>query len=206
MKAKARATFFAIVGMILFSINTETRGQVFWLGFNGGATHSWFSSPEFDNLLTDDTWGWNFGFFTRFGKRPFYQAGVSWTRAQSPMKIYVTDNHIIEDQVSFNNFDVMVKTGYEIIRRPIFKWHVNGGPFIGTSFLFGTSTFEIEDDDMRNPQFGLAGGTGFQFMNLIFDVDYQQHLTDLFTEDEIGGGTDFDSHLHHITLKAGFIF
>lgn len=192
--------------LVFLTAGKEARSQVFWLGLNGGATHSWFSSPKVDNLVTGAGWGWNLGFFVRYGKRPFYQAGVYWTRAQSLMKFYVTDTYIIEDQVPFNNFDVIVKAGYEIIHKPIFKWHVNAGPFIGTSFLFSTNVFEIESDDMKNPQFGFNAGTGVQFMNLIIDVDYQYHLSDLFIGDEIDWGIDFGSHLHHVTLKVGFIF
>jgi hypothetical protein len=88
----------------------------------------------------------------------------------------------------------------------MFKWHVNAGPSIGTSFLFSTNTFEIESDDMKNPQFGINTGTGIQFMNLIIDVDYQYHLTELFVGDEADLGIEFGSHMHHVTLKVGFIF
>ncbi len=206
MKAKIRPTLFALLLAMLLSGSQEARGQVFWLGLNGGATHSWFTSPKADNLVTADGWGWNLGFFARYGKRPFYQVGLYWTRAQTDMKYFLTESFVIEDRVPFNNFDVIVKAGYEIIREPMFKWHVNAGPFIGTSFLFSTNTFEIETDDMKNPQFGINTGTGIQFMNFIFDVDYQYHLTELFIGDETDLGIEFGSHLQHLTFKVGLIF
>jgi len=206
MKSKARYTFFLFLLLILLSGRNEIRGQVFWLGFNGGTTYSWFTSPEADNLVTGDGWGWNLGFFARYGKRPFYQLGIHLTHSQTNMKYYLDDTNVIEDQVPFHNFDVVLKVGYEIIRKPKFKWHVNAGPLIGRTFLFSTNTFEIESSDMRNPQFGLAGGTGIQYMNFILDLDYQYHLTELFVGDEVDLGIEFGSHLQHLSLKVGFIF
>jgi hypothetical protein len=206
MKAKVRYISIAFIGVLLLAGNMETRGQVFWLGVNGGATYSWFTSPKADNLVTGDGLGWNLGFFARYGKRPFYQLGFHWTRAATDMKYFLTDDLVIEDQVPFHNFDLVVKAGYEIIRKSMFKWHVNGGPLIGTSLLFSTNIFDIERDDMRNPQLGLAAGTGIQFMNFILDLDYQYHLTELFVGDETDLGIDFGSHLQHITLKVGLIF
>jgi hypothetical protein len=206
MKTKVRHIYFASIVVLLLTGSLETRGQVFWLGLNGGATYSWFTSPKADNLVTGDGLGWNLGFFARYGKRPFYQLGFHWTRAATDMKYFLTETLVIEDQVPFHNFDLVAKVGYEVIRKPIFKWHVNGGPFLGTSLLFSTNTFEIERDDMRNPQLGLSAGTGIQFMNFILDLDYQYHLTELFVGDETDLGIEFGSHLQHITLKVGFIF
>ena len=206
MKSRARYIVIILLMGLFLTAGKEARSQVFWLGLNGGATHSWFSSPKANDLVTGEGWGWNLGFFVRYGKRPFYQAGIYWTRAKNHMKYYWDPSIVFEDDVPFNNFDIIVKTGYEIIRKPIFKWHVNAGPFIGTSFLFSTNTFEIESDDMKNPQFGFNTGTGIQFMNLIIDVDYQYHLTELFLGDEADLGIEFGSHMHHITLKVGFIF
>ena len=182
------------------------KGQVFWLGFNGGATYSWFDSPKVDNLVTADGYGWNLGFFAKYGKRPFYQLGLHWTRAQIDMKLNLAEDYVIEDKVPFHNFDLHMKVGYEIIRRPIFKWHVNAGPFIGRTFLFSSDVFEIERNDMQNPQFGFIGGTGIQYMNFILDLDYQYHLSELFKGDEEDLGVDFGSHLQHISLKVGFQF
>jgi hypothetical protein len=88
----------------------------------------------------------------------------------------------------------------------MFKWHVNGGASIGSVFLFSANNFEFERDDMRNPQFAVIGGSGFQFMNFILDVDYAYHLTQLFIGDEEDLGVDFDAHLQVISVKVGMLF
>jgi hypothetical protein len=59
---------------------------------------------------------------------------------------------------------------------------------------------------MKNPQFGLIGGTGIQFMNFIVNLDYSYHLTELFKGDEEVFGLNFKSHLQVIFLKVGLQF
>jgi hypothetical protein len=206
MKSRARIIAAILLMMLFLTSGKEARSQVFWIGLNGGATHSWFSSPKANDLVVGKGWGWNLGFFVRYGKRPFYQAGIYWTRAEIDMKYHYNPHIVFEDDVPFDNFDIIVKAGYEIIHKPMFKWHINAGPFIGSSLLFSTNTFDIEIDDMRNPQFGINTGTGIQIMNLIIDVDIQHHLTELFLGDEVDLGVEFGSHMNHVTMKVGFIF
>ena len=78
---------------------------------------------------------------------------------------------------------------------------LSAGPFYSVQ-----NVFEIERNDMQNPQFGFIGGTGIQYMNFILDLDYQYHLSELFKGDEEDIGVDFGSHLQHISLKVGFQF
>lgn len=206
MKTKKRFTYLIIFLFFVFFGISKTQGQVFWLGLNGGATYSWFTSPKADNLVTAGGYGWNLGFFMKYGKRPFYQLGLYWTRAQMDVKYNLTDDYAIADKVPFHNFDLHLKVGYEIIRNSKFKWHVNAGPFLGRTFLFSTNIFEFEQDDMRNPQYGVVGGTGVQYLNFIIDLDYQYHMSQLFKGDEEDLGIDFGSHLQHLSLKVGFQF
>ncbi len=206
MKGTYKITIYSSLILILIFGGLKSNGQVFWLGLNGGATYSWFTSPKADNLVTAGGYGWNLGFFMKYGKRPFYQLGLYWTRAQMDVKYNLTEEIVIEDKVPFHNFDLHLKVGYEIIRNPKFKWHVNAGPFLGRTFLFSTNVFEFEQDDMRNPQYGFVGGTGIQYMNFIIDLDYQYHISELFKGDEEDLGIDFGSHLQHLSLKVGFQF
>lgn len=206
MKTKKQFTYIIIFLFFVFIGINKTQGQVFWLGFNGGAAYSWFNSPKADNLVTADGYGWNLGFFAKYGKRPFYKLGLYWTRNQTDMKYHLNEDQVIEGNVPFHNFDLHIKAGYELIHKPKFKWHVNAGPFIGRTFLFTTNVFEIEKDDMHNPQWGFVGGTGIQYLNFIIDLDYQYHISELFKGDEEDLGIDFGSHLQHLTLKIGFQF
>ncbi len=197
------AVSLLLVGL---GFTANLQAQVFWIGVNGGATYSWFNSPKADNLVTSGGYGWNLGFFAKYGKRPFYKLGFHWTRANQDMKLNLGEGNVIEDMVPFHNFDLHLKVGYEIVYKSKFKCHVNAGPFIGRTFLFSTNVFEIEEDDMQNPQYGVVGGTGIQYLNFIVDLDYQYHISELFKGDEQDLGIDFGSHLQHISLKIGFQF
>jgi hypothetical protein len=113
---------------------------------------------------------------------------------------------VIEGEVPFHKFEIKVRVVYPIVYKPMFKWHVNGGASIGTTFLFSDNNFEFERNDMTNPQVAVMGGTGIQFMNFIIDLDYSYHLTDLFKGDEEDLGVDFGSHLQVFALKVGMVF
>ena len=74
---KAIKKLFIIFSVFLISLvfSANARAQVFYIGVNGGAVNSWFDSPEFGNMVTSQGWGWDFGFFLRYGKRPYLQVG-----------------------------------------------------------------------------------------------------------------------------------
>jgi hypothetical protein len=206
MKKRRQLVFLFIFFLAIFLGGVKVQGQVFWLGFNGGATYSWFSSSDAENFISSDGYGWNLGFFARYGKRPFYKLGFHWTHANQNMKVNFTDNSVIEDKVPFHNFDLQAKVGYEIIQKAIFKWHINGGAFLGRALLESTNTFEIEKSDLNIPQYGIAAGTGIQYMNFIIDLDYQYHISELFKGEEDELGFNLGSHLQHLSLKIGFQF
>ena len=205
MKTSRKIAVMVILGMMMTFAAKTSHSQMFWLGFNGGYQHSWFTTPGSGSIATSTGAGWNLGFFLKYGKRPFYQVEFRWMRA----------NHLIEyqdfgidfsDYVPFHKFEMPVKVGYNIIQKPIIKWHVNGGASIGTTFLFSSNIYEIERKDMVNPPVAVLGGTGIQFMNFIIDFDYAYHLTQLFTGDERDLGVDWKEHLQVITVRVGWVF
>ena len=206
MKSLRRIFIVAIITLSATFIAKTSSAQLFWIGGNGGIHYSWFNSPGADNILVSKGFGYDLGFFLRYGKKPFYQIDFRWIRANN----HLVDNEIpgftVEGDVPFHQFEIPIRVGYPIIYRPIFKWHVNVGPFISTTFLFSSNIFEIERNDMKNPQFGLIGGTGIQFMNFIVDLDYSYHLTELFKGDKEDLGLDFNSHLQIVGIKVGFQF
>jgi hypothetical protein len=186
----------------------EGKAQFFYVGLNGGANYSWFKAPKFSNVISSDGYGWNMGFFLRYGKRPYIQAGFDWTRANNDFVFEVKEADFkIEDKVPFHNFDFSIKVGYEIIQTPYFKWSLLGGPFIGRSLLFNSNEFEFSNTDFKNPQYGLIGGTAFQITNFILSLEYSNHLSGLFKPVEVDGYTiDFGSKLQIISLKLGMQF
>jgi hypothetical protein len=206
MKTSRKIAVTIILGMMLVFVSKSSQSQMFWLGFNGGYQYSWFKTPGFDYKVTGSGPGWNLGFFLKYGKRPFYMAEFRWMRANNFISYEVEPGSFIEGDVPFHKFEMPVKVGYNIIQKPIIKWHVNGGASIGTVFLFSENNFEFERRDMRNPQVAVIAGTGIQFMNFIIDFDYAYHLNQLFKGDERDLGVDFGAHLQVISVKVGWVF
>ena len=54
--------------------------HLFWIGVNGGTQLSWFTTPGIDKAVVSQGWGYNLGFFLRYGKKPFYQIVVTDSR------------------------------------------------------------------------------------------------------------------------------
>lgn len=206
MNALKKIVIVMILGLMGTLMARPAQAQMFWIGGNTGMQIDWFGSPGYDNKVTSEGLGYNLGFFLRYGKKPFYQLEFRWNRAFNYLRDTEIPGVVLEDYVEFHKFDIPIRVGYPIVYTPMFKWHVNAGPFISTTFLFSSDEFEIERDDMRNPQFGILGGTGIQFMNFILDVDYSYHLTELFKGDEEDLNVDFKSHMQVISLRVGFMF
>ena len=205
---KINKKLLILVSVLLLSVSFAgtAKAQLFWVGFNGSAVHSWFRSPKLNNDLTSDGWGWDFGFFLRYGKRPFVQAGFDWTWSQNT--IYLKDvDFSMQETIKFNNFDFSLKTGYELYQSPMFKVKISAGPFIGTALMFSGDYLYFSKDDFRNPQLGVVAGTGFQFTNLVVDLEYRYHFKDLFMPVDIDGKTyKLDSNLQMLMLKVGIMF
>jgi hypothetical protein len=198
--------FYVIVFTLVFS--GITHAQVFWIGTTGSAVYSWFSSPNIDNIITSDGWGWNLGIFARYGKRPYFQVGGDWTWSMNTININDEEDDIyFKDDIKFNNFDFSVLVGYEIFQKPMFKLKVQSGPFLGSSFLFSGDYVYFSNSDFKNPQFGIASALGFQFTNLVIDFEYSYHFTNLFKPIEIDDKTyQLGSKLQLIRLKIGLMF
>lgn len=183
----------------------EGKTQVFYIGFDAAPVYSWYASSDAGIDISSKGWGNNIGFFLRYGKRPYYQVGFDWTRANNDFDVEVpSEGFIIEDKVPFHNFDFSIKVGYEIIQTPLFKWSVFGGPFIGRSLLFESNDFEFDKTDFINPQYGVIAGTGIQITNMIISFDYNIHLSGLFQPIDLDGYIiDFGGNLHIVSLKIG---
>ena len=211
---KSLRKYLIIAAVILTSVLTTktSYSQVFYIGFNGSAVYSWFNSPKLENVITSDGWGWDLGFFLRYGKRPFVQVGLNWTRSVNKFAVKYYDDELQEEQlfeenIKLNNFDFSLLIGYELLQTPMFKISVRGGPFIGRSLMFSGETLYFENRDFKNPQWGVTGGLGFQFTNLIFGINYNYHFTELFKPLEVDGTEyKFGSKIQMISLNVGLMF
>ena len=209
MKSIKKYIIAASLLILITGYSNSAKAQLFWLGATGGATYSWFTSPKVDNVLTSDGWGWDFGIFVRYGKRPFIQMGADWTWSMNEITFTNGQSGDIafQDTVKFNNFDFSAKIGYELFQSPMFKIKAQAGPFIGKSLLFSTEGISFSNKDFVNPQFGIVSGLGFQFTNLVVDFEYKYNFTNLFKPVDIDGvPVKLGSKLQMITLKVGIMF
>lgn len=211
---KTLKKYFIIATVMLVSVLAAktSYSQVFYIGFNGSSVYSWFNSPKLENVITSDGWGWDLGFFLRYGRRPFVQIGLDWTRSANDVTVKFYDDELQEEQtyeetIKLNNFDFSVLVGYELLQTPMFKISVRGGPFIGKSLMFSGETFYFENSDFKNPQWGVTAGLGFQFTNLIFGIKYNYHFTELFKPVVIDNVKyKFGSKIQMISLNVGLMF
>ena len=198
-----------LLSIVVFGLELSpsiSQGQVFWLGFQAGEGVSWFSSPGKDSTLLSAGAGASLGGFLRFGARPYYQLAFEWLRSVNQMKFQVVPGSSVHDNVPFHNFKVPVTAGYEFIHTPRFKWRAGGGAFIGTTFILSSNAFGFKQQDIRNPQFGVIGETGIQYMNFLVFVDYNYSLTKFFANNVNEYGADVRSHLQIFALKVGLQF
>jgi len=210
MKTSKKYLLISFISLTSLLYANKAQSQLFFLGIEGGATYSWFNSPKIDNLFTSDGWGWNLGFYARYGKKSYIQFGFDWTRSKNIFRLNISElgiDSILSEEIEFHSFDFSIKFGYNVFYSPMFKVRVYAGPFIGRSFLFTGNIFEFSNDDFRTPQWGVIGGLGFQFMNFIIDAEYSYHINDLFKpltiDDQV---IKFGSNLQLINIKVGFMF
>lgn len=195
-----------ILALVLILYEKPAQGQYFYIGGEAGAVYSWFNSPKLENSVNSAGWGYNAGFYLRYGKISYLQVGFDWTRSKNDFIFNVLEEQISEE-IEFHNFDFSLKFGYNFIHTPIFKMKVYAGPFIGRSFLFSGNIFEFTSDDFKNPQLGMISGIGFQFMNFVGGVEYSYHFTDLFNPVIVDGQEfKFGSNLQLLSLKFGVMF
>ena len=182
------------------------RGQFFWLGFQAGEGVSWFSDPGHQHTQLSPGAGTSFGFFIRYGSRPYYQLAFEWLFSTNQMKFEIKPGTTAHDNVPFHNFKIPLTAGYEIIHHPRFKWRVGGGMFIGTNTILASNSFNFTRRDIRKPEFGTIGETGIQFLNFLVQIDYNYSLTRFFSDDANTYGVNVKSHLQIFALKVGLQF
>jgi hypothetical protein len=201
MKVKSLLTGVIVVALFLL-LQTAT-AQTMYIGLNTGMVNNEINSLHQNNSFRSEGWGYNLGFYLRYGKRPFYQAGIDWTKSNNKTS-FSKGTETTNGQVPFHNFDLSFKLGYEIVQRPIFKWKASFGPFIGKSTLKSTDVFTFDQENFHSPQYGLVAGTGIKVTNMVFDLEYAYHFSNFFSKGYAGMYPD--SHVETFSVKFGFMF
>jgi hypothetical protein len=186
--------------------SSPCHGQFFWLGFQAGEGVSWFSNPGQDNSSLSAGAGTSLAFLVRYGTRPYYQLALEWLFSTNQMKFEVTPGMTAYDNVPFHSFKIPLTVGYEIIHKPRFKWRVGGGTFIGINTILSSNSFNFTQQDIQNPQYGLIGEIGIQYLNFLVLIDYNYSLNRFFAEDASTYGVNVQSHLQIFALKVGMQF
>jgi hypothetical protein len=206
MDSIRKIVLISLLSLSIGLVSEPCLGQFFWLGFQAGEGVSWFSNPGQHNTNLAAGVGTSFGFFMRYGTRPYYQIGAEWLYSTNQMKFEVRPGAITHDNVPFHNFKIPLTAGYEIIHKPRFKWRTGGGMFIGKNIILTSNSFNFTREDIRNPQYGLIGETGIQYLNFMVLIDYNYSLNRFFAEDASTYGINVQSHLQIFALKAGMQF
>jgi hypothetical protein len=206
MKPARKIVLLQLLVIVLTFSTLSCRGQFLWLGFDVGGGTTWFSDDGYDTTRLTPGAGMSFGFFVRYGSRPYYQLGVEWLYSTNQMKFQVKPGSAQHDNVPFHNFRIPLTVGYEVVHLPRFKWRVGGGVFIGTATILSSNDFEFTRQDIRNPQYGLIGETGIQLFNFLVMIDYNYCLNRFFSSDADTYGQNVRSHLQIFSLKVGMQF
>ena len=206
MDSFRKTVLISLLSLSIGLVALPCHGQFFWLGFQAGEGVSWFSNPGQENTNLSAGAGTSFGFFVRYGTRPYYQLGAEWLYSTNQMKFEVKPGTTAHDNVPFHNFKIPVTVGYEIIHKPRFKWRTGGGMFIGRNIVLSSNSFNFSREDIQNPQYGLIGETGIQYLNFLVLVDYNYSLNRFFDENASTYGYDIKSHLQVFALKVGMQF
>jgi hypothetical protein len=204
---KIREIFLTILfSVVICLISSPCHGQFFWLGFQAGEGVSWFSNPGHDSTHLSPGAGTSFGLFIRYGTRPYGQLGVEWLFSTNQMKFEVKPRTTAHDNVPFHDFKIPLTMGYEVIHKPRFKWRVGGGLFIGWNTILSANSLNITANDIKNPQFGVIGESGIQYLNFLFLVDYNYTITRFLDKDAGPQGVNVNSRLQIFALKIGMQF
>jgi Outer membrane protein beta-barrel domain len=201
-----KIVLISLLSLFIGLASLPCRGQFFWLGFQAGEGVSWFSDPGQDSTKLSAGAGTSLAFFIRYGTRPYYQLGLEWLFSTNQMKFEVSPGLTAHDNVPFHNFKIPLTAGYEIIHKPRFKWRVGGGIFIGMNTILSSNSFNLKQEDIRNPVYGLIGETGIQYLNFLVLIDYNYSLNRFFAENASTYGVNVQSHLQIFALKVGMQF
>ena len=198
-----------LISLLSLSIGLASlpcRGQFFWLGFQAGEGVSWFSNPGQGNTHLSAGAGTSLGVFMRYGTRPYYQMAFEWLYSTNQMKFEIKPGMTAHDNVPFHSFKVPITAGYEIIHKPRFKWRAGGGMFIGSNTILTSNSFHLNNTDIQNPQYGLIGETGIQYLNFLVMMDYNYSLSNFFADEANTSWANVHSHVQIFALKVGMQF
>ncbi|NOX85535.1 MAG: PorT family protein [Chlorobi bacterium] len=196
--------YFLLTGIILLVFTNNGKSQAMYVGVTAGMAQINFRSQNAGDIISANP-GYDLGFYIKTGHRLFYQAGLNWTNSQIQIK-YNQPGVIDAENITSHNFKLPLKIGYRLLQKPMFKWNILAGPFIGKTLFKSANNIPVKKSDFLNPQYGLVAGTGIRLTNFIFDVEYAYYVSQLFKNPASGSFPLSEARLDMITLKVGVQF
>jgi len=197
-------TYVLLTGILLLVLTSPGKSQGMYVGITAGMSKLNIRSQNAGDIITASP-GYDLGFYFRSGNRLFYQAGLNWTNSRIRIK-YNQAGVIDAENVTSHNFKLPLKVGYRILEKPMFKWTVLGGPFIGKSLFRSANNVPVKKSDFLNPQYGLTGGTGIRLANFTVGMEYAYYISQLFKNSVTGTFPLSGARQDIFTLKVGVQF
>lgn len=199
-----RFTYLLLTVILLMVLTSRSKGQGMYVGITAGMSQLNIRSQNAGSVISASP-GYDLGFYFRSGNRLFYQAGLNWTNSRIQIK-YNQPGVIDAENVTSHNFKLPLKVGYRLLEKPMFKWTVLGGPFIGKTLFKSANNIPVKKSDFLNPQYGLTAGTGVRLTNFTFGLEYAYYVSELFKSSVSGTFPLADARQDMITLKVGVQF
>ena len=78
--------------------------------------------------------------------------------------------------------------------------------FIGRNTILSNNSFNLTNSDIQNPQYGMIGETGIQYLNFLVLMDYNYSLNGFFADETNTYWANVHTHLQIVALKVGMQF
>ena len=135
---------------------------------------------DFNNTL-------HFGAFARLGGKTYLQPELLFMTRGANFGYDLQEG--AEQDVKLNTIDIPVLIGFKLIDLKVADVRAMGGPV--ASFVInnevnatnlGTQVDKLEEDDIKDANWGIQAGVGADFLSLSLDVRYHFGLTSAFEE------------------------
>ncbi|MCT4614236.1 MAG: PorT family protein [Marinifilaceae bacterium] len=193
-----KLSLFLFAALFSFSAFSQLSSPI-TLGLHGGFVNTKGSTDykseidSFDKVKEKADAGYSIGAFVRLNiKKTYIQTGLDYVSRKSEVKLpdiadKVPNSEILNEAVRVKSLDVPILIGYKLIKLPLIKARVFGGPV--ASFVIDDNikkTFNSMTDDnesisakIKTAVWNGKIGVGVDIWKLTLDVDYEFGISGL---------------------------
>jgi len=154
------------------------------------------SNPLLDGVSV----GYLGGFGARITKRKLYgEMNFNFIRSGIPLELQRIGSNLPNSTINISAFEIPIVAGYKFANTAFFKWSMYTG--INTIIVTRVKQNDLDftKSDMKNPQFGLRGGSGIDFAFFTFNFHYTYGLNKLIKNEN-------RTNNHLMEFNIGVIF